>query len=113
MSKIKKGDEVVVLTGRDKGRRGNVTRVLVGEGRVIVEGINLVKKHQKGNPNAGEPGGIIEKEMSLDLSNVGLWNAAKNNGEGGPDRVGYKFLGEGEARRKVRYFKSTDEVVDA
>jgi len=112
MNKIRKGDEVVVLTGRDKGRRGRVTRVL-DTGKLVVEGINLAKKHQKGNPNTGEAGGIIEKEMPIQGSNVALWNPAKNKGEGGPDRVGFKFLGEGQARRKVRYFKSNDEVVDA
>ena len=112
MNKIRKADEVVVLTGRDRGRRGKIARVLEN-GKVIVEGANLVKKHQRGNPNTGVAGGIIEKEMPIDVSNVALWNPAKNKGEGGPDRVGFKFLGEGEARRKVRYFKSTDEVVDA
>ena len=112
MNKIRKGDEVVVITGRDKGRRGTVASVRA-DGKLIVDGVNLVKKHQRGNPNSGVAGGIIEKEMPIEISNVALWNPAKNNGEGGPDRVGFKFLGEGEARRKVRFFKSTDEVVDA
>jgi large subunit ribosomal protein L24 len=112
MKKIRKGDEVIVTTGRDKGRRGSVA-VVQADGKLIVEGINLVKKHQKGNPNSGVAGGIIEKEMPIDVSNVALWNPAKNEGKGGPDRVGIKVIGEGQAQRKVRYFKSTDEVVDA
>lgn len=111
MNKIRKGDEVVVLTGRDKGRRGKIGRVL-DNGKVVVEGVNLAKKHQRGNPNSGVAGGIIEKEMPIEASNVALWNPRKG-GNGGPDRVGFKFIGEGEARRKVRYFKSNDEVVDA
>lgn len=105
MRKIKKGDEVVVLTGRDKGRRGSVLRVLDAE-RVIVEGVNMVKKHQKPNPMKGTPGGIIEKETSIHVSNVALFNAATGKGE----RVSVKFLDDG---RKVRYFKSNGEVVDA
>ncbi len=105
MRKIKKGDEVVVLTGKDKGRRGNVLRVLETE-RVIVEGVNMVKKHQKPNPMKGTPGGIIEKETSVHVSNVALFNAATGKGE----RVSVKVLDDG---RKVRYFKSNGEVVDA
>lgn len=108
MQKIKKGDEVIVITGKDKGRRGTVTSVQ-DDGKVIVEGLNLAKKHQKGNPQAGVSGGIVEKEMPLDLSNVMLFNAKTGKG----DRVGFKFLGEGEARRKVRFFKSNQEVLDA
>ena len=111
MRKIKKGDDVVIITGKDKGRRGTVSRVMV-DGRVLVEGINLAKKHQKGNPNEGIAGGIVEKEMPLDLSNVALWNPAKNEGKGGPDRIGFKTIGEGESQRKVRYFKSNQEMVD-
>ena len=111
MNKIRKGDEVVVLTGRDKGRRGKIGRVL-DNGKLVVEGINLAKKHQRGNPNTGVAGGIIEKEMPIEASNVALWNPRKGT-SGGPDRIGFKFIGEGEARRKVRYFKSNDEVVDA
>jgi large subunit ribosomal protein L24 len=105
MRKIKKGDEVVVLTGRDKGRRGNVLRVLASE-RVMVEGVNMVKKHQKPNPMKGTPGGIVEKETSIHVSNVALFNSATGKG----DRVGIKVLEDG---RKVRYFKSNGEVVDA
>lgn len=104
MQKIKKGDDVVVLVGKDKGKRGTVARI-VDDRRVVVENVNMVKKHQKPNPQKGEPGGIIEKEMSLDLSNVGLYNPER----GGADRVGIKILGDG---RKVRVFKSNGEVVD-
>jgi len=104
MQKIKKGDDVVVLVGKDKGKRGTVVRIVDG-GRVVVENVNMAKKHQKPNPQKGEPGGIVEKEMSLDLSNVGLYNPER----GGADRVGIKILGDG---RKVRVFKSNGEVVD-
>ncbi|WP_022978600.1 MULTISPECIES: 50S ribosomal protein L24 [Nevskia] len=108
MRKIKKGDEIIVITGKDKGRRGTVS-VVQDDGKIIVEGLNLAKKHQKGNPQAGISGGIVEKEMPLDASNVMLFNAKTGKG----DRVGFKFLGEGEARRKVRYFKSNQDVLDA
>jgi large subunit ribosomal protein L24 len=107
MSKIKKGDEVVVTIGKDKGRRGTVSAVLP-TGKVVVEGINVVKKHQKPNPNANVPGGIIEKELPIQASNVRLWNPDAKKGE----RVGYKFVGEGASRKKVRVFKSSGEVVD-
>jgi len=107
MSKIRKGDEVVVTTGKDKGRRGTVSAVLP-TGQVLVEGINVVKKHQKPNPNAGVQGGIIEKEMPIQVSNLALWNPDAKKGE----RVGYKFIGEGASRKKVRTFKSSGEVVD-
>jgi large subunit ribosomal protein L24 len=105
MLKIKKGDEVVVITGKDKGRRGNVLKVLPDD-RVVVENINMVKRHTKPNPNAGQPGGIIDKEMPINASNVMLWNADAGKG----DRVGFKVLDDG---RKVRVFRSTGEVVDA
>jgi len=105
MRRIKKGDEVVVTTGKDKGRRGTVRSVLA-DGRLIVESINVVKKHTKANPNAGVAGGIIDKEMPINGSNVMLYNPATEKG----DRVGFKFLEDG---RKVRYFKSNDEVIDA
>ena len=108
MRKIKKGDEVIVITGKDKGRRGSVA-VVQDDGKLVVTGINLAKKHQKGNPQAGVSGGIVEKEMPIDASNVMLFNAKTGKG----DRVGFKFLGEGEARRKVRVFKSNQEVLDA
>ena len=105
MQRIKKGDEVVVIAGKDKGRRGSVSHIS-DNGRILVENINLVKKHQKPNPNAGVAGGIIEKEASLDISNVMLFNPATEKG----DRVGIKKLADG---KKVRYFKSNGEVVDS
>jgi large subunit ribosomal protein L24 len=106
MKKIKKGDEIVVLTGKDKGKRGSVLRVMPDADRVVVENINVVKKHQKGNPQMGTPGGIIDKEMPIHVSNVALVNPAT----GKADRVGFKLLDDG---RKVRCFKSNGEVVDA
>ena len=104
MNKIRKGDEVIVRSGKDKGRRGTVLRVY-GDGRVLVEGINVAKKHVKPNPNKGEQGGILDKEMPLHVSNVAVYNPATDNG----DRVGFKTLDDG---RKVRVFKSNGEVVD-
>jgi len=106
MFKIKKGDDVVVISGKDKGKRGLVTSVLTEQGRVIVENVNVAKKHQKPNPNLGVPGGIVEKEMPLDISNVAVVNPSTGKG----DRVGFKNLEDG---RKVRYFKSNGEVLDA
>ena len=105
MKRIKKGDDVIVISGKDKGRRGTVLKVIDEDGRVLVEGINVVKKHQKPNPNAGVQGGIIEQEHSLHVSNVMLFNPATGKG----DRVGVKALEDG---RKVRFFKSNNEVVD-
>ena len=104
-SKIRKGDNVVVLSGRDKGRRGAVLKVLDG-GQVIVEGINKVKKHTRANPQTNSPGGIIDKEMPLPVSKVALWNPAAKKG----DRVGFKTLADG---KKVRFFKSNGEMIDA
>jgi large subunit ribosomal protein L24 len=104
MNRIRKGDEVIVITGRDKGRRGTVLRIYEDD-RVLVENVNVVKKHQRPNPQRGVPGGIIEKEMPLQASNVMLWNPVSKKG----DRVGVKVLQDG---KKVRYFKSNDEVVD-
>lgn len=105
MNKIRKGDEVVVLAGKDKGKRGTVNRVLPGVDKVVVENVNMVKRHTKGNPMQGTPGGIIEKEMPIEVSNVALWNPVTRKA----DRVGFRFLEDG---RKVRYFKSNNEVVD-
>jgi large subunit ribosomal protein L24 len=105
MNKIRTGDEVVVLTGKDRGRRGAVLRRVDAE-RVVVEGINRVKKHVRPNPMKGEVGGIVEKEMPIHVSNVALFNPATQKG----DRVGVKTLEDG---RKVRVFKSNGEVVDA
>ena len=104
MNKIRKGDEVVVTAGRDKGRRGTVVKVL--EDRVVVEGINMVKRHTKPNPQKNVQGGIVEKEASIDLSNVALWNPVSKKG----DRVGIRTLADG---RKVCFFKSNKETVDA
>ncbi len=104
MRKIKKGDEVIVLTGKDRGKRGTVKQVLAND-RVIVEGINVVKKHQKPNPVRGIPGGIVEKELPIHVSNVAIYNPQTEKA----DRVGFRFLEDG---RKVRYFKSTNEVID-
>jgi large subunit ribosomal protein L24 len=111
MNKIRKGDQVVVTTGKDKGKRGTVLRVVPETEKIVVEGINRVKKHQKPNPMKGQTGGIVEKEMPLHVSNVAIFNAAT----GKPDRVGFKFLAaQGtEKPRKVRFFKSNGEVVDA
>jgi large subunit ribosomal protein L24 len=107
MQKIRKGDNVVVLSGRDKGRKGAVIQVLA-DGRVLVESVNMVKKHTKPNPQANppQPGGIIEKEMPLPASKVAIWNPAAKRG----DRVGFKVLADG---KKVRYFKSNGEMLDA
>ena len=104
MNRIKKGDEVIVTAGKDKGRRGTVIKTYDND-RVMVETINMVKKHTKPNPMQGTEGGIVEKEMPLNISNVMLFNPATNKG----DRVGFKVLEDG---KKVRYFKSNGEVVD-
>jgi len=106
MQKIKKGDDVIVTTGKDKGKRGSIVRVLSEVDRVIVENVNIAKKHQKPNPAVGAPGGIIEKEMPIDISNVAIFNPVT----GKADRVGIKTLEDG---RKVRFFKSNGEVIDA
>ena len=105
MRRLRKGDEVVVLAGKDKGKRGVVLKVIQDLEKVIVENINMVKRHTKGNPAQGTPGGIVEKEMPLHISNVAIWNPVSNQA----DRVGVKMLKDGQ---KVRFFKSNDEVVD-
>ena len=105
MNKIRKGDEVVILAGKDRGRRGAVLR-LVGDEQLVVEGVNRVKKHVRPNPMKGEVGGIVEKEMPLHISNVALFNSAA----GRADRVGIRVLEDG---RRVRFFKSNGELVDA
>jgi len=104
MRRIKKGDDVIVTAGKDKGRRGTVLKVY-DDNRIMVEAINMVKKHTKANPMQGLEGGIVEKEMPLHISNVMLFNPATNKG----DRIGFKVLADG---KKVRYFKSNGEVVD-
>jgi len=105
-AKIKKNDRVKVIAGKDKGREGRVLRVLPEANRAIVEGVNFTKKHTKPNPQRQVKGGILEKEASLHLSNVMLWNPIAKKG----DRVGVRALADG---RRVRFFKSNDEVVDA
>lgn len=105
MNKIKKGDEVIVITGKDKGRRGLVLSVH-RNGKLVVEGINTVKKHVKANPNTGEQGGVVIVALPIQTSNVMLYNPATETG----DRVGIRILDDGQ---KARYFKSTNELVDA
>lgn len=104
MNKIRKGDEVVVIAGKDNGRRGTVLRVYPDE-RVLVEGVNVAKKHQRPNPNMGVPGGIVDREMPLHISNVMVYNPQTKKG----DRIGIRTLEDGS---RVRYFKSNEEVVD-
>jgi large subunit ribosomal protein L24 len=103
MRKIKRDDEVIVIAGKDKGKRGKVLRVLEND-RLIVSGINMVKKHQKPNPMLQQPGGIVEKEAAIATSNVAIFNAETGKG----DRVGFKTLEDG---KKVRFYKSTGAVV--
>ncbi len=103
MLKIKKDDEVVVIAGRDKGKRGDVLRVL-GGGRLLVTGVNLVKKHQRPNPSAGQRGGIVEQEAPINVSNVAIWNDEAEKA----DRVGIRAEGD----KRVRFFKSNDKVID-
>mgnify|MGYP000906933206 CR=1 FL=1 len=105
MNKIRKGDQVVVLTGRDKGKRGTVTQ-RVDEQRIVVEGVNVAKKHVKPNPMKGTTGGVVDKTMPIHQSNVAIWNAAT----GKADRVGVKLLDGG---KKVRVFKSSGEEIKA
>jgi len=104
MDKIRKGDEVVVLVGKDKGKRGSVLK-RIDDAHVVVEGVNRVKKHVRPNPVRGQVGGIVEMEMPIDVSNVALFNPATQKG----DRVGFRALEDG---RKVRFFKSNGELVD-
>lgn len=104
-NKIKRDDEVVVIAGRDKGKRGKVQRIMA-DGRLIVTGVNMVKKHQKPNPQLEVPGGIVQKEAPIQVSNVAIWNGAESRA----DRVGFKHLDDG---KKVRVFKSSGELVKA
>jgi len=105
MEKIRKGDDVIVTAGKDKGKRGTVLRV-VDERHLVVEGVNRVKKHQRPNPMKGQTGGIVEKDMPIDISNVALFNPQTKKG----DRVGFKLMDDG---RKVRVYKSNGEMIDA
>ncbi|MBY6065060.1 50S ribosomal protein L24 [Pseudidiomarina sediminum] len=102
-AKIKRDDEVVVLAGKDKGKRGKVLKVDTAKNRVFVEGVNIVKKHQKPNPALGVAGGVIEQEASIDVSNVAVYNPET----GKADRVGFKF----EDGKKVRFFKSNNAII--
>ena len=104
MRKIKRDDEVVVIAGRDKGKKGKVVKVLK-DNKLIVSGVQMVKKHQKPNPQAGIVGGIVEKEAGIQVSNVAIFNSAENKA----DRVGFKFIDDGS---KIRIFKSTGEAID-
>ena len=104
MRKIKTDDEVIVIAGKDKGNRGKVLRLLDSD-RVLVSGVNMIKKHQKPNPQAGVPGGIIDKEAPLQVSNVAIYNPATQKA----DRIGFKV----EGGKKIRVFKSSGEAVDA
>ena len=103
MRKLRTGDEVIVIAGKDKGKRGQID-TFVGNSKVIIPNVNIAKKHVKANPNAGETGGIIDKAMPLDISNVAIFNAASDKA----DRVGFKFLEDG---KKVRFYKSNNEVI--
>ncbi len=105
MGKIKKGDNVVVITGRDKGKRGDVARV-VDATHVVVNGINQVKRHTRPNPMKNQPGGIVTKELPIDTSNVAIWNPVTQK----PDRVGTRILEDG---RKMRFYKSNGELISA
>lgn len=104
MRKVKKGDDVIVIAGKDKGKRGTVAR-LIGPDRLIIENINIIKRHVKPNPARGISGGIVEKEAALHISNIALFNPVTKKA----DRVGFRILADG---RKVRFFKSNNEVVD-
>ncbi len=103
MLKIKKDDEIVVISGRDKGKRGDVLRVL-GDDRLLVAGVNIVKKHQRPNPNVGQPGGIVEQEAPIQVSNVAIWNPDEDKA----DRVGFRV----EDGKKIRFYKSTGKVIE-
>jgi large subunit ribosomal protein L24 len=103
MLKIKKDDEVVVIAGRDRGKRGSVLQVMK-DGRLLVSGVNIIKKHQRPNPNAGQPGGIVEREAPIQVSNVAIWNSDSEKA----DRVGFRT----EDGKKVRFFKSSDKVIE-
>ncbi|HTI47261.1 MAG TPA: 50S ribosomal protein L24 [Casimicrobiaceae bacterium] len=104
MRKIKKGDTVVVIAGRDKGKRGDVSRI-VDDSHVVVDGVNQVKKHAKPNPMKNQPGGIVTKDLPIHVSNVAIWNPVTQK----PDRIGFRLLDDG---RKVRFYKSNGEQIN-
>jgi len=103
MKKLRKGDQVVVLSGKDKGRTGEITQVL--EDKVLIQGVNVAKKHQRGNPQKNQPGGLLDREMPLHVSKVAIWNSGSKKA----DRVGVKTLADG---KRVRFLKSNNEVLD-
>ena len=105
MEKIRKGDDVIVISGRDKGKRGSVLK-RIDDTHLVVDGVNTVKKHTKPNPMKGQTGGVVDKTMPIDISNVAIFNPATQK----PDRVGFKFLDD---KRKVRVFRSSGAEVDA
>lgn len=104
MLKIKRDDEVIVIAGKDKGKRGKVQKVRA-DGKLLVSGVNMVKKHQRANPNMGQAGGIVEKEAAIDASNVAIYNPQTQKA----DRVGFRFEGD----KKVRFFKSNNALIEA
>jgi large subunit ribosomal protein L24 len=114
MQKIKRGDKVVVLAGKDKGKQGSILKILYTDTqpkrvfKAIVEGINLVKKHKKADPSKNSPGSIVSKEMPIAISNIALLNPKTNKA----DKVGFKFLNKDNGQKKVRYYKSSQEVID-
>ena len=105
MQKLKTGDEVIVLTGKSSGQRGKITKMIIEKDRVVVEGLNMMKKHVRPNPQAGIQGGIVEKEAPMDISNIALFNPKT----GKADKVGIKVQEDG---KRVRFFKSNGELVD-
>ncbi len=105
MRKIKKGDNVVVIAGRDKGKRGDVQRI-VDDTHVVVNGVNAMKKHAKPNPLKNQPGGIVTKEMPIHVSNIAIWNPITQK----PDRIGFRIMEDG---RKLRFYKSNGELINA
>jgi large subunit ribosomal protein L24 len=102
-AKIRRNDEVIVIAGKDKGKRGTVSTVITGKDKVVIENINMVKKHTKPNPQVNEPGGIVDKAAAIHVSNIAIYNAST----GKADRVGFRF----EDGKKVRFFKSNNELV--
>ena len=104
MKKLRKGDEIVVLSGKDKGRTGSISEVRA-DGKLLVAGINVAKKHLRGNPQKNQPGGLVDKEMPLHASKVAIWNAGTKKG----DRVGIRALADG---KRVRFLKSNNEQLD-
>jgi len=107
MNKIIKGDEVIVIAGKSKGRRGLIKQVIDSD-HVIVEGVNIIKKHVKANPNPNTEGGIVEREAAIHVSNLAIYNPSSKKA----DRIGFKIVGQGKEKKKVRIFKSNSEQVN-